>query len=168
MAYRRSLMKCTEKYGVSRASRKYNKSRSYIYFWKARWDGTAASLACRSRRPHSHPSQHTGEELKLIRDMRRRWYPHFSAARSKRPRQKEDPVLNDIPADYGRREEGFFLHFDSLLYVSNLNFLCGLGRCKKRRSVLYIKYPTCSFVNPLNNFRLYNGKIFLCPKMQRH
>ena len=27
-------MKYTEKYGVSRASRKYNKSRSYIYFWK--------------------------------------------------------------------------------------------------------------------------------------
>ena len=72
MAYRQSLMKCAEKYGASRASRKYNKSRSYIYFWKARWDGTAASLACRSRRPHSHPNQHTEEELKLIRDMRRR------------------------------------------------------------------------------------------------
>lgn len=72
MAYRQSLMKYAEKYGVSRASRKYNKSRSYIYFWKARWDGTAASLACRPRRPHSHPNQHTEEELKLIRDMRRR------------------------------------------------------------------------------------------------
>lgn len=72
MAYRQSLMKYTEKYGVSRGSRKYNKSRSYIYFWKTRLDGTAASLACRSRRPHSHPSQHTEEELKLIRDMRRR------------------------------------------------------------------------------------------------
>ena len=59
-------------YGVSRASRKYNKSRSYIYCWKARWDGTAESLACQSRRPHSHPSQHTEAELKLIRDMRRR------------------------------------------------------------------------------------------------
>ena len=77
MKYRQSLLTYAQKYGVSRASRKYNKSRSYIYFWKARWDGTAASLACRSRRPHSHPSQHTGEELKLIRDMRRRWYPHF-------------------------------------------------------------------------------------------
>ena len=43
MAYRQSLMKYAEKYGVSRASRKYNKSRSYIYFWKARWDGSAIS-----------------------------------------------------------------------------------------------------------------------------
>ena len=72
MAYRQSLMKYAEKYSVSRASRKYNKSRSYIYFWKQRRDGSAASLACQSRRPHSHPNQHTEAERKLIRDMRRR------------------------------------------------------------------------------------------------
>ena len=73
MAYRQSLMKYAEKYGVSRASRKYNKSRSYIYFWKQRWDGSVASLGCQSRRrPHGYPNQHTEAELKLIRDMRRR------------------------------------------------------------------------------------------------
>ena len=72
MAYKQSLMKYAEKYGVSRASRRYNKSRSYIYFWRARWDGSVESLACQSRRPHSHPNQHTEAELKLIRDMRRR------------------------------------------------------------------------------------------------
>lgn len=72
MAYRQSLMKYAAKYGVSRASRKYNKSRSYIYFWKQRWDGSVESLRCESRRPHSHPNQHTEAELKLIRDMRRR------------------------------------------------------------------------------------------------
>ena len=72
MAYRQSLMKYAAKYGVSRASRKYNKSRSYIYFWQGRWDGSVDSLACQSRRPHSHPNQHTEAELKLIRDMRRR------------------------------------------------------------------------------------------------
>ena len=72
MRYRQSLMKYAEKYGVSRASRRYNKSRSYIYFWKARWDGSVESLACQSRRPHHHPNQHTEAELKQIRDMRRR------------------------------------------------------------------------------------------------
>ena len=61
MRYRQSLMKYAEKYGVSQASRKYNKSRSYIYFWRARWNGTPESLACRSRRPHSHPNQHMME-----------------------------------------------------------------------------------------------------------
>lgn len=72
MAYRQSLMKYAAKYGVSRASRKYNKSRSYIYFWKQRWDGSVESLRYESRRPHSHPNQHTEAELKLIRDMRHR------------------------------------------------------------------------------------------------
>ena len=72
MKYRCSLMKYAEKYGVSRASRKYDKSRSYIYFWRKRFDGTIESLACRSRRPHSHPNQHTPEEMKLIQKMRRR------------------------------------------------------------------------------------------------
>ena len=72
IAYRQSLMKYAEKYGVSRSGRKYNKSRTYIYFWKARWDGTVQSLACRFRRSHSHPNQHTEEELKLIRNMCRR------------------------------------------------------------------------------------------------
>ena len=55
---RQSLMRYAEKYGVSCASRKYNKSRSYIYFWKQRWDGSAASLACQSRRPsRARPSR---------------------------------------------------------------------------------------------------------------
>ena len=72
MKYRQSLMKYSEKFGVSKASRKYNKSRSYIYFWKARWDGTVESLACQSRRPHHHPNEHTPEEIKLIENMRRR------------------------------------------------------------------------------------------------
>ena len=94
MAYRQSLMKYAEKYGVSRASRKYNKSRSYIYFWRSRWDGTEASLACQSRRPHSHPNQHTEAELKLIRDMRRTnpdlglpelWYRLKKRGYSRRP-----------------------------------------------------------------------------------
>ena len=57
MAYRQSLMKYASKFGVSRASRKYNKSRSYIYFWLARWDGSVESLACQSRRPHHHPNE---------------------------------------------------------------------------------------------------------------
>ena len=72
MRFRQSLMKYSEKYGVKRASRKYNKFRSYIYFWKARWDGTVESLAEQSKRPHHHPNEHTPDELKLIRDMRRR------------------------------------------------------------------------------------------------
>ena len=72
MKFRYSLMGYVEKYGVAKASRKYDKGRSYIYYWKARFDGSIESLACQSRRPHHHPNQHTEAELKLIRDMRHR------------------------------------------------------------------------------------------------
>ena len=59
-------MKYAEKYGVNGASQKHNRSRSYIYFWRARWDGSVESLACQSCRPHSHPNQHTDAELKTV------------------------------------------------------------------------------------------------------
>jgi transposase len=72
MKYRQSLINYAEKHGVSKASKKYNKARSYIYFWQKRYDGTLESLACQSRRPHTHPNAHTEAELKLIRDIRRR------------------------------------------------------------------------------------------------
>lgn len=72
MKYRQSLVSFALKYGVSRASRKYNKARSTIYFWLSRYNGTIESLACRSRRPCYHPAQHTEDELSLLRRMRRR------------------------------------------------------------------------------------------------
>lgn len=75
MRFRLSLIKYSEKYGVSRAAVRYRVNRQYIYRWKNRYDGSIESLQNRSRRPHSHPNQHTAEELKLIRDMRRR-NPH--------------------------------------------------------------------------------------------
>ena len=72
MKYKQSLMKYAAAHGVSKASRKYNRARSFIYFWLKRWDGSVESLRPESRRPHHHPNEHTQEELKLIRDMRRR------------------------------------------------------------------------------------------------
>jgi transposase InsO family protein len=72
MKYRQSLVLFALKHGVSHASRKYNKTRSYIYFWLSRYNGSTESLALRSRRPHSHPNQHTEEELDLLRRMRHR------------------------------------------------------------------------------------------------
>ena len=72
MKYKQSLMKYAAAHGVSKASRKYNRARSYIYFWLKRWDGNAESLRPMSRRPHHHPNEHTPAELKLIHDMRRR------------------------------------------------------------------------------------------------
>ena len=75
MRYRLSLIKYAERYGVTKAAIKYKTNRQYIYRWKNRYDGSWDSLRDRSRRPHSHPNQHTPEEIKLIQDMRRR-NPH--------------------------------------------------------------------------------------------
>ena len=75
MKFRQSLIKYSEKHGVTKAAIKYNVTRQYIYFWKRRYDGTLGSLADRSHRPKHHPNQHTEDEIKLIKDMRRR-NPH--------------------------------------------------------------------------------------------
>lgn len=75
MRFRLSLIRYAEKYGVSQAARKYKTNRQYVYRWKNRYDGSWESLRDRSRRPHHHPNAHTPDELKLIRDMRRR-NPH--------------------------------------------------------------------------------------------
>jgi transposase InsO family protein len=76
MKYRESLMKYVGKYGVGKAARKYNRSRSYIYFWQKRYDGSIDSLKEKSRKPSYHSKQHTTEELTLIKNLIRR-NPHL-------------------------------------------------------------------------------------------
>ena len=72
MRYRQSLIQYAKKYGVTKAAIRYKTNRQYIYRWMKRYDGTLQSLADRSHRPHSHPNQHTREEIKLILNMLRR------------------------------------------------------------------------------------------------
>ena len=115
MAYRQSLMKYAEIYGVSKASWKYNKSRSYIYIWRSRSDGSAAFLACQSKRPHSHPNQHTEDELKLIRDMRRR-----------------NPRLGLIEFWWRLKQRGYSRRPESLYRVMQKLGLFSAGKEKKK------------------------------------
>jgi len=70
--FRLSLIRYAQKCGVTEAAIKYKTNRQYIYRWLNRFDGSLDSLRDRSRRPHSHPNQHTPQERKLISDMRRR------------------------------------------------------------------------------------------------
>lgn len=72
MLYRQALINYANKKGVTKAAIRYKTNRQYVYRWLKRYDGTLESLADHSHRPHSHPNQHTPEELKLIADMRRR------------------------------------------------------------------------------------------------
>ena len=50
----------------SKVAVKYKTSCQQIKYWKDRYDGTVQSLLPISRRPKSHPNQHTQEEIDLI------------------------------------------------------------------------------------------------------
>ena len=64
-------MKYSYRYGVKKASIQFNEWPKTIYRWRERYDGNIESLKDKSRRPHSHPNQHTDEEIELIRNYKR-------------------------------------------------------------------------------------------------
>ena len=70
--FRQSVVLYSFRNSISSACCKFNVSRATIYRWRSRYNGTAGSLAPFSRKPHSHPNQHSSNELKLIFNMRRR------------------------------------------------------------------------------------------------
>lgn len=72
MYYRQRLCEYAKKYGVSKAARKYQTNRQFVYRQLARYDGTAKSLALRSRCPIHSPTTHRKEELDLIQRMLKR------------------------------------------------------------------------------------------------
>ncbi len=72
LRFKQSVINCSFRHGVSYAARLYKTTRQWIYYWLKRYDGSINSLREHSRRPKSHPNQHTYDELKLIANMRRR------------------------------------------------------------------------------------------------
>jgi len=70
--YRLSILSYAERNGVTKAAIKYRTNRQFIYRLRQRYDGTPQSLKPKSRRPHSHPNQHTEEEITLIKNVYRR------------------------------------------------------------------------------------------------
>ena len=58
---------------ISFVCRRYHISKASLMRWNKRYDGTRESLIPKSHRPHTpHPNAHTEEELKWIKDYRRR------------------------------------------------------------------------------------------------
>ena len=68
LKFKQSVIRFSLKYGVSKASEKFEVNRRTIYRWKERYDGTLESLKDKSHRPKHHPNEHTDEEIKLIKD----------------------------------------------------------------------------------------------------
>jgi len=67
MKYKQSVVKFSFKFGVRKASIKFNECERTIYRWRKRYDGSVESLADISRKPHHHPKEHTAEEIELIK-----------------------------------------------------------------------------------------------------
>jgi transposase InsO family protein len=61
------------KHGKSKASRKYQEPLSNIKRWSKQYNGTRESMLCKSRKPHSHPNQHTLSEEADIMEV---WTKH--------------------------------------------------------------------------------------------
>lgn len=68
MRARKKMCEYALKNGVSKAAKRYNTNRQFVYRQLNKFDGTVRSLAFKSRRPHTpHPNQHTVDEVELIR-----------------------------------------------------------------------------------------------------
>ena len=72
MRFRQRLCEYALKYGVTKAARKYQTNRQFVYRQLKKYDGNVRSLALRSRKPKHSPNAHTEEELTLIRRMLKR------------------------------------------------------------------------------------------------
>ena len=68
LKYKQSVVKFSYKYGVTKAAIKFGECKRTIYRWRERYDGSLESLKDKSRRPHSHPNQHTVEEIRMIKN----------------------------------------------------------------------------------------------------
>lgn len=74
MRVRKKMCDYSTKHGVSKAARRYNTNRQFIYRQLKKYDGSVKSLALKSRRPKSpHPNQHTVEEIELVKKKHKRF-----------------------------------------------------------------------------------------------
>jgi len=98
--HRQRMVMYSKTHGVQKTSLRYKVSRKTVYKWVARYNGTLDSLCDHSHRPHSHPKQHTQDEIAMIG-----WY-------IKRNGRK------DLLLTYQRlRERGYNRHYGSFKRV---------------------------------------------------
>ena len=129
--FRLSLIRYAEKHGVTKAALTYHVNRQYIYRWKNRFDGSPDSLRYRSGKPHSHPTQHTPAELKLIADMRRR-NPHA----------------------------GLVVFWVKLMQRGYTRSIAGLYRVLKRQGIMAVKPPNPKYIPKPYEPMQYPGQRF--------
>ena len=124
MRFRQRVVKYAIKHNNNaRAARKYHTSRQQVWRWRKKYDGTVHSLANKSTRPHSHPNQHTEEELELRRH-KHRYHGHEGLAQVYRK----------------RKDAGYTRTYDSMcIQIRKMR----LKKKKKRK-----KYPKSKYKKP--------------------
>ena len=127
--FRQSVVLYSFRNSISSACCKFNVSRATIYRWRSRYNGTTSSLAPLSRRPNSHPNQHTQKELNLIFNMRKR-----------------NPSLGLVMFWVKLRQRGYSRSITSL------------WRVLKRCSIITIKPPNPKYVPKPYEKMLYPGQ----------
>jgi len=110
--YRQRVVKYSYNHGVTQAGIRFRRSRKAIYEWRKKWDGHWKSLLESSRRPKSHPKQHTLEEIALIM----RHYAH----------NKDDRIL----LWHTIKQKGYKRHYNSMNRVIQRL----IGEEKKKKS----------------------------------
>ena len=73
MRFRLSVVLSYYRVGAAKTAIRYKVTRQFVYFWVRRYhNDDIHTLADRSHRPLHHPKQHCDQELKWIKDLRRR------------------------------------------------------------------------------------------------
>lgn len=128
MRYRQKVVEYAIRHNNNaKAARRYHTSRQQVWRWRKKYDGTAQSLANKSRRPRSHPNQHTEDELALIRH-KYRYHGHEGLAHVYRK-------LLDV---------GYSRSYDSMcIQIRKMK----LSKPKKQKS-----YPKSNYKKPRANY----------------
>ena len=121
---KQAVVKFALKKGKTRASNQYGVSLSSVKRWCARYDGTWQSLIPHSRKPHSHPKQHTKKEEQQIKNSFRKCYERYGW----------DGVYSDL------KRKGYTRSYSGMVYAAKR---LGLKEQKqpKKKSREFRKYP---------------------------
>ena len=121
---KQAIVEYAIKKGKSKASRQYGVSLSSVKRWCNRYDGSWQSLKPKSRRPHSHPKQHTKKEEQQIRNSFRKYYERYGW----------DGVYTDL------QRKGYNRSYSGMIYAGKR---IGLKEQKKpkKKSRKFRKYP---------------------------
>lgn len=118
MKYRKKMCEYAIKNGVTKAARKYHTNRKFVYRQLEKYDGTIRSLELKSRRPHSHPNEHTKEELELIKKVKSRYgidglaevYVQLKKRGYKRSYGSMVKQISKLPKEKIKRRSGYTKH----------------------------------------------------------